>query len=349
VQILPGVAPPSHSWGGNFGNNRTINTWFYVAESSRRNFTFLADDSEFTVAPEALLDVCDNETDSLKFRVEFSRDKFDLDSLIFGATPNQILGTSNYSLDSVSAVLVDSFVDIYGIWKYEVEVTYLINPDPGATSLTLFADFTVQTQNVCNEQIIGTGASDCEIILPVEFRDIRAEAKPPEGILLHWETSFESKNAGFEVQHSTDGQNFEPVGFVEPAQEAANGASYRFLHPEPQEGLNYYRLRQIDRNSTSRLSPVVAERWSIASAESRVFQVFPNPNAGSIQIRRQAAEYSSALQLYLTDVRGRLVLQTILSPSESSLDLPKALANGLYMLKIANRQTQEVHKIVLRR
>lgn len=353
VQILPGVVPPAHSWGGNFGNNRTLNTWFFVAESSRREFTFLADDSEFAVAPEALLDVCDNVTDSLKFRVEFSRDKFNIDSLIFGATPNQTLGSSNYSLDSVSAVLVDSFVDIYGIWKYEVEVTYLINPDPGATSLTLFADFAVQTQNVCNEQIIGTGASDCEIILPIELREVRADAKPPEGILLQWETSFESKNAGFEVQHSTDGEAFFPVGFVEAARNASQGANYAFLHTEPQEGINYYRLRQVDLNNTSRLLPVVAERWELQATDGNAFEIFPNPSGGELSLRQRLGESKLAVHVQCTDIQGRVVFQAELSPDQfiptASFELPRTLPNGLYLLRFSNKLTQEVHKVTLRR
>ncbi|MCB9298124.1 MAG: hypothetical protein H6559_34125 [Lewinellaceae bacterium] len=60
--------------------------------------------------------------------------------------------------------------------------------------------------------------------LPVTWVSFEAR-EGKEGIALHWETGAEENNAGFDVQRSRDGIDWETLGFVEGR---GTGAIYEF-------------------------------------------------------------------------------------------------------------------------
>ncbi len=109
--------------------------------------------------------------------------------------------------------------------------------------------------------------------LPVEFMEFNGQLAD-KSILLNWMTANEINNAGFEVQKSANGRDWQVIGFVDP-QGAANEINhYDLVDPSPMVGSNYYRLRQIDDDATFEYSKVIIIGYH--GAPSAV-QVFPNP------------------------------------------------------------------------
>jgi hypothetical protein len=64
--------------------------------------------------------------------------------------------------------------------------------------------------------------------------------------------------------------------------------------------------------------------------------VYPNPFAGSVYIQRDGGK---RLQVQLTDMNGKIVMNKILSPSENQLEL-STLANGVYLLNVYDSENQ---------
>jgi F5/8 type C domain/Secretion system C-terminal sorting domain len=83
--------------------------------------------------------------------------------------------------------------------------------------------------------------------LPVTLTGFNATAQT-NSTLLDWQTTTEFNNAGFSVEHSTDGTNFTAIGFVTGINGGTVVSHYSFTDRQPVVGKNYYRLKIIDEN-----------------------------------------------------------------------------------------------------
>lgn len=168
------------------------------------------------------------------------------------------------------------------------------------------------------------------VSLPVTLQYFNA-AKEGATALLKWGTVNEQGNKGFEVERSADGKNFSPIGFV-PAQAPGGNSnaalSYKFTDSEPPAGLNYYRLKQIDKDGKSVLSEVKAISFAAVSA----IEVYPNPaQNGVVQVKGNHITHISAYT-----ISGQLVnIQVNYHPLENRLEFPEQ-ASGNYILRIVS-------------
>ena len=81
--------------------------------------------------------------------------------------------------------------------------------------------------------------------LPVEL--IRFEASlVDDQVMLEWITATEENNDLFEVQHSTDGQQFLPIVQIDGHGTTDETQYYQYFHKSPTRGDNYYRIKQVD-------------------------------------------------------------------------------------------------------
>ena len=110
-------------------------------------------------------------------------------------------------------------------------------------------------------------------ILPVELVDFSA-AKNEDDVLLKWQTASETNNEGFEIEHGTDGRNWDYIGFIDGHGNATETHDYTFLHKGPSHGMNYYRLRQIDSDGQSDYSEIRSVAFENLNGP---IKVFPQP------------------------------------------------------------------------
>ncbi len=112
-------------------------------------------------------------------------------------------------------------------------------------------------------------------VLPVELTSFTA-TKVTEGVLLNWNTASELNNDRFEVTRSTDGVNFETIGYVSGMGTTNNPQQYSFLDKDVASGVYYYQLRQVDFDGTAELSKIVSVEIT-AETVLNVGLFFPNP------------------------------------------------------------------------
>ncbi len=96
---------------------------------------------------------------------------------------------------------------------------------------------------------------DAAGVLPVEFTYFNA-VKEGDMTQLSWATSFESNNEGFYLEKSTDGKFFQEFSFIVGEGDASEEITYEALDRDPSQGVNYYRLKQVDFNGNERYSEV---------------------------------------------------------------------------------------------
>ncbi|MTB52839.1 T9SS type A sorting domain-containing protein [Lewinella sp. W8] len=170
------------------------------------------------------------------------------------------------------------------------------------------------------------------VTLPVTLLDFRAVTIDRK-VELNWATSEEINNSHFEIERSANPtESFVNVGKVlgNGTSEALN--TYRFVDPTAEEGINYYRLKQIDFDGTFEYSPIVVVE--LEEAPQRLLSVFPNPVEvnGRLTVRLQGGWAKGATTLTLFDAGGRRVGKwTELSNGSFNTELP-ALPAGLYQL-----------------
>ena len=109
--------------------------------------------------------------------------------------------------------------------------------------------------------------------LPVTLLEFKGKEKNKTSELF-WSVREERNLNVYEVQHSTDGTNFETIGLVFPWDNQQVSNEYTFVDKKALPGLNFYRLKSIDLDGSYKLSQIIAVRIG----ESSVTQVLVAPN-----------------------------------------------------------------------
>lgn len=179
-------------------------------------------------------------------------------------------------------------------------------------------------------------------VVPVTWVSFTAKDLANERILLEWETSSESNNAGFEVEYSLNGKDFVPIGFVD-AQAGNQGANYSFIHTTQEGGELSYRLRQTDWDGSFSYSTL----QTIKRTHTTAVQVFPNPTAGRIQITIPSDWTDVTTTITVRDLFSRSVTQReVTGQSIVPLDLGH-LPAGRYQLGLRTSNQQINHTLLV--
>lgn len=157
---------------------------------------------------------------------------------------------------------VKSFLTDTGV--YRVRLVYRTNNDNPTLSIWNFVSSTIPT------------------VLPVTYSSL--SAKPlANGVKIEWTTTNEENNSYFEVERTNDGDNWLTLGTVEGNGTTYAQSSYEYMDNNPAQGLNVYRLKQVDWNGDYEYSSNKTVVWGGEIAKNAV-QIFPNPSANTIQI-----------------------------------------------------------------
>jgi CubicO group peptidase (beta-lactamase class C family) len=105
-------------------------------------------------------------------------------------------------------------------------------------------------------------------------------------IQLFWNTLNEINNNGFEIERSTDGNRFTTIAFV--ASKALMGNStatnqYTFNDLNFSDGINYYRLKQVDKDG--KITYSIVKQITISKINDLSIQyIYPNPATNFLNI-----------------------------------------------------------------
>ena len=144
--------------------------------------------------------------------------------------------------------------------------------------------------------------------IPVELTTFTATVND-NNVILDWSTSTETNNLGFEIQRSSNGNEFVTAGFVEGKGTITEIQYYTFTDKNLEAGNYSYRLKQNDYDGTSEYSEIV-EVEIIAPEVFALEQNYPNPFNPSTMIKFSLAA-DSKVNLTVFDVLGQEVTNLI--------------------------------------
>jgi glucuronoarabinoxylan endo-1,4-beta-xylanase len=166
--------------------------------------------------------------------------------------------------------------------------------------------------------------------LPVTIGSFTVKQVKKE-VQLDWNTYSEVNNLGFDVERSVDGATFEKIGFVNGKGNSNVENSYTLTDYSPLKAMNYYRVKQIDKDGSFRYSPIRTIRFN---ETDRVITLYPNPAKNTLFIDGNGEKVSG--KLLVVDGSGRVVLEKdINSSNKVKVDISK-LPVGLLMYRLGN-------------
>jgi hypothetical protein len=248
------------------------------------------------------------------------------------------------------------------------DVVIYTRPEPGAGDFTSAGPVTVDDNGTPGDpsddalEISVGGFSEFVFAsnnpgnpLPVELAAFAARAD--EGrVVLSWETTSETENAGFAVERLADGASpasakWSEIAFIEGAGTTDEPQRYEWMDarvPFGAEGLRY-RLRQVDFDGTAKLSRVTYLKRT-APTEVAVRALFPSPARGSATLRYELSESGPArIEIYnLLGQRVRTVLDRRQPGGryEETLDL-SGLASGTYVVRLTAGGTVQTERLTV--
>ncbi|HSZ86046.1 MAG TPA: T9SS type A sorting domain-containing protein [Puia sp.] len=154
---------------------------------------------------------------------------------------------------------------------------------------------------------------------------------------LSWTTTSETNTAYFDVERSTDTTNFQSIGQVQAQGSSANPHQYTFNDIHPFGGINYYRLKQVNADSSFSYSKIVSVTFNFSN-----IIIFPNPSTGVIYIQNNVNfSNNQSLNIEIINSLGQILLrQTGSLGNIITLDLAPDIKNDVYIVKVINAKGQ---------
>ena len=189
----------------------------------------------------------------------------------------------------------------------------------------------------------GNGLFTTDAILPVKLSTFKGQIVKGKSE-LNWITQTETNNRGFDIEKSTDGRNFNRIGFVAGMGTSTMRNSYSFTDPAVLQRVQYFRLKQLDRNGRYTYSQVV--KLTQDGMPLQLTSVVNPATTNLIFILNDAPR--QAIQVTLLDAAGRAVLKQGMPGANSNvfrLNIAK-LPNGIYTLWLQGDGLKETRRII---
>jgi len=170
------------------------------------------------------------------------------------------------------------------------------------------------------------------IVLPVTLLNY-AVSKTSTSVQLNWSTSTEQNNDYYLVEKSSNGTDFSELGKVSSKGNTSVLSAYNFSDLSPSNGINYYRLTQVDKDGTKTVLGIKEINFEISQAQA---VIYPNPIEGtSCTITVPNANQKTAL-VKIADLMGKQVFSgnVNIDGNKLSVNLTTKPGSGIYLVYV---------------
>ena len=194
--------------------------------------------------------------------------------------------------------------------------------------------------SVDNMAVATSWAALSTYILPLQLRNFQVSANASGRVTANWQTLQESHMSHFEIERSSDGQQFVAAGRV-AARNLPTVNTYTFNDGLRLGATTWYRLKMVEEDGSFNYSPVVLVHRISKSSLS----LFPNPAGSQLMVRYAPASEAAQLRLYTAD--GRMVKTWPVQQQGLQTSVPVGdLPAGIYHVLLADGQAQSWSKFM---
>jgi hypothetical protein len=170
------------------------------------------------------------------------------------------------------------------------------------------------------------------------------------GVTLNWITYNDRKDGSYVITRSQNGLDFSQIGTVATkGLEENKYGSYDFFDPNPNQGVNYYRLVQMDESGAISSSEVVQVFFDAPTSTQWNF-VSPVPSQDFVTLSfRSPSNQDFSLSVF--DTKGALVhtakVSALLGTTEQVLDM-SSWNTGFYFIRLQGADGSLLEKKVVK-
>lgn len=252
--------------------------------------------------------------------------EWDIDDITGGAVSADVTLQWNTADEGVSFNRNACAVAHYNgsAWHSLTAAGVAANPSAGvytrtANGVTSFSPFSVSSNLV---------------VLPLNLIYFKA-IKENNRVRISWQTESENGVSHFELQRSNDGVHYTSYQTV-AASNTMGRHNYSVVDAMPLKGVNYYRLRIVDRNEQFKLSQIVKVNFN----RDITITISPNPVRDEIFIQSDRI----ITGISLIDMSGRIVKQ--FTPVSGNRYPVQYLSPGVYFVMVRSGDLLEVQQLI---
>jgi hypothetical protein len=188
---------------------------------------------------------------------------------------------------------------------------------------------------------IGIGSTSTP--LPVHFSafDVYADQC---NVQLNWSTAMEINNDYFRVERSRDGRVFTGIATIQSMGSSTEQQDYAYTDEHPEDGLNYYRIQQVDLDGKHTATKV--QQVYVHCNGDDAIKVFPTLCNSSVQVILPPGYEDATVELLTT--LGQVVKVPIEGSNLSYRIHLDQLAAAMYMVRIRKGMELHSYKIIKR-
>ncbi len=178
--------------------------------------------------------------------------------------------------------------------------------------------------------------------LPVTLLNFKA-VQQNEVVLLQWQTTQEQNLAGYTVLRSTDGITYAAIAYAAARSNGGLTTDYTVPDNLPFKGINYYRLKMVDKDGNFSFSRIVSVN---INREIFTWKIFPNPAQNILFVSTNNKNEKATLQI--TDAAGRKIKEVnVTLNGSSSFAIPVfQLPKGMYSLQLRTATKTETKQFI---
>ncbi|UEG49276.1 M12 family metallo-peptidase [Ferruginibacter lapsinanis] len=255
---------------------------------------------------------------------------------------------ANTNISPVSTANVSIELSTDGGYTYPITLI-ASTPNDGSQTITVPNVATTTTARIRVKAVgnifynISSNNFNILFVTPVTWVEFSAQ-KNFLSTNLKWIVN--EQNASFyEIERSSDGINFSSIGKVSAQNYASTSQQYSFADTTPLSGINYYRIKQVDKSGQVVISQIVSVLFN---TEKITCLIFPNPTKGILSVMSNVDAGKTQYQVF--DAAGKLVINKELSKISRGQLTTLYLGNyskGIYTLKVNSTTFIKIEKILL--